>query len=497
VRKRTASSGLGSLGNAALTATSFLVVSGFAAVIGVIIAREFGRTAETDGFFAAYGVFVVLITASQAIRVSLLPPLARAREEGRLAGTAAGFAVALAAVGGVSVAVTWIAAEALAELLTGGGSEVAVDACAEALRWIVPAAVLQLFVGLAASSLAALDDYVTPAAGYAAGSAVGVAAILGRVDSAGVEAVSQGLAVSALVALAVPAVTLAWRARRSAMPRSAARPVGAPLHRRLGVFAAAAAVPLSLQLAYLASLPFAGGLGEGAVTSFGYAYLAATTFVGATAFSIGLVSSVPLSRVELDGAAIARHVVAATWVALTVIGGAVGLSALVGADVVEALLGSAYADDVGDEVALLVVALSAWMVVAVGVNIAFPLTFVAGRLRPLPWIALGALAVQVAVAWAASELGGLDALAVSLAISTSGVLVALLWLLGAVSPAVRGITLAAGFVGALTLVAFSIPGLLANGLVGALAGLAFYVVLVAVVRPRALRASWAYLRALR
>ena len=79
--KRTDSSGLGSLGSAALTATSLLVVSGFAAAVGVLIAREFGRTDETDGFFAAYGVFVVVVTASQAIRVAVLPSLARAQEQ--------------------------------------------------------------------------------------------------------------------------------------------------------------------------------------------------------------------------------------------------------------------------------------------------------------------------------------------------------------------------------------------------------------------------------
>ena len=86
MRKRTDSPGLGSLGAAALTAASLLVVSGFAALVGVLIAREFGRTDETDGFFAAYGVFVVIVTAAQAIRVAVLPSLARAREAGELAG---------------------------------------------------------------------------------------------------------------------------------------------------------------------------------------------------------------------------------------------------------------------------------------------------------------------------------------------------------------------------------------------------------------------------
>ena len=82
MRKRTDSPGLGSLGSAALTATSLIVVSGFAALVGVLIAREFGRTDETDGFFAAYGVFVVVVTAAQAIRVAVLPALARARAPG-------------------------------------------------------------------------------------------------------------------------------------------------------------------------------------------------------------------------------------------------------------------------------------------------------------------------------------------------------------------------------------------------------------------------------
>ena len=54
VSKRTASSGLGSLGTGAVTGMALAVQTGLAAVVGVIVARDFGRTAETDGFFAAY-----------------------------------------------------------------------------------------------------------------------------------------------------------------------------------------------------------------------------------------------------------------------------------------------------------------------------------------------------------------------------------------------------------------------------------------------------------
>lgn len=495
--KRTAAPGLGSLGNAALTAASLAVVSGFSAVIGIIIAHEFGRTDETDGFFAAYGVFIVVVTASQAIRVAVLPPLADARAEGRLAGVTAGFATTLAVVGVPLALVAILAADPLAAVLTGNGPDAAQSACAEALRWIVPASVCHLFVGLSASTLAALDDYATPALGYALASAAGLGLILARVDEDGISALSWGMALSAAVALLVPMVVLVGRALHASMPASAARPAGRPLHRRLGLFVAAAAIPLALQVAYVVSLPFAGRLGSGAVTSFGYAYLAATTLVSVTAFSIGLVSSVPLSRVGLDRSGVARHVGSAVWIALVVVGAAVGVLALVGGEVVESVLGGEYGDEVGSDVAHLVVLFSAWMVVAIGVNVTFPLTFVARRLRALPWIGLAALVVQVGVAWVGSELLQLDGLALSLAVSTALVLVLLLLQLDGLAPTVRRVALAALTIAALTAAAFVPPGLVLGGTASAVAGLALYAALVALVRPRGLRESWSYLRALR
>ena len=494
--KRTDSPGLGSLASAALTAASTLVVSAFAAIIGVIIAREFGRTDETDGFFAAYGLFIVIALAAQSIRIAVLPALSRARDERRLAGNIAGFATALAVVAVPLLLLAEFVADPLAGLLTGNGSDAAQDACADALRWIVPAAVAHLFAGLAASGLAALDDYVTAAFGYAAGSAAGLILILQRVDADGIVAVAWGMALNGAIALLVPVAVLVWRALRSSMPATAVRPAGLPLSSRLGVFAAAAALPISLQLLYVVCLPFAGRLGPGAVTSFGYAYLAAASLVSVTAFSIGLVSSVPLTRRGLAPGVAAVHVVSAAWVALTVIGAAVGAFALAGGGIVEGVLGDAYSGDVGRDVARLVVLLSPWMIASVGVNVAFPLAFVAERVRALPWIGAAALALQVAFAWAFAELLELDGLAIALTLSTYVVLLALLKELGALSDGMRGIAIAAVTIAIFTVVAFLPAGLLLGSLAATSAGLAVYAALVAVVRPNGLRASWSYLRAL-
>ena len=497
VSKRTESPGLGSLASAALTAVSTLVVTGFAAIVGVVIAHEFGRTEETDGFFAAYGVFIVIVLASQAIRLAVLPPLAIARQEGRLRGEVAGFGIALAVAALPFLVVGEVAARPVADLLTGSGSATAQDVCADALRWLVPAGIAYLFAGLAASGLAALDDYATAALGYALGGTAALIEILTRVDADGIAALYRGVALNGAIALAVPALGLAWRAGgRGCTDGRFARRVRS-LRSRLGIFATAAALPIALQLLYVVCLPFAGRVEPGAVTSFGYAYLAAASFVSITAFSIGLVSSVPLTRTGLGDGAAARHVTAAAWVALTVIGGAVGAFAVAGGKIVESLLGDAYGGDVGEEVSRLVVVLAPWMVASVGVNVSFPLAFVAGRLRKLPVIGACALALQVALAWIGSELLQLDGLAVALTLSTLLVLAALLGELGALDAGLRGILRAAAAIAAVALVAFVPANLLLGAVPAAIVGVVLYAVLVVAWRPRGLTESWGYLRALR
>jgi hypothetical protein len=486
---------LGSLASGALTATSILLVSGIAAVIGVVIAREFGRTAQTDGLLAAYGVFVVIVIAAQAIRVAVLPQLARARVEERLAGELAGFAIALGVIAVPTLLVAELAAGPLAELLTGDRSGVARDTAADALRWMLPAGVAHLFAALAASGLAALDDYATAALGYALGSAAGLTLILVRVDEDGIVAVAWGMALNGLVAMVVPVVGLAIRATRERMPRTAVRPTGPPLRARLQAFAVGAALPLALQLLYVICLPFAARLGQGAATSFVYAYLAASSLVAVTAGSLGIVTSVPLSRAGLTAREAVRHVVAASWMSLAFVGAAAGTFALAGGDLVEAVLGGAYGGEVGSDLGRLIVALSPWMVAAIGVSVTFPLAFVAGRTRGLPWIALAALVLQVPLAWAGASWFELEGLALALAITTLLVLAALLRELRALGETASDLGRAALVVGGLGLLAF-VPAIVFGSLAGAVVGIVIYGALFVAIRPRGLIESWRYLRAL-
>jgi hypothetical protein len=472
------------------------VQTGLAAVVGIVLGREFGRGPVTDGFFAAYGAFVVVVLAANAIRVTVLPSFARARRDGRLGGDVAAYAITLASLSVPLLLLGVLAADQIADLLTGGQGGLARDTAADALPWMLLAAMFQLFAGLAASALAALDDYVTPAAGFVLGSVAGLALILLRVHPDGVVALSHGMALNGAVALAVPVIGLCVRARSASMPGGAVRPAGDSYGVRLGTMGSGIALPLALQAIYLVCLPFAAREGNGALTTFGFAYLISSAVVAVTASSLGLVTAVPLARAGIDAARTTRHVVASAWIALVVIGAAAGVFALAGGRIAQTLLGSSYSSDVGAELGRLVVVFSLWAVVAVGVSVTFPLVFVAGLGRSLPLIAVAALGLQIGLAWAGQRLFGLDGLALALAGTTGAVLAALLTNLHALGPTTRGLALAALTVAVGTVLAYVPPGLLLPAVAAAVVGLGVYAVLLAVVRPAGFLDAWRYLRAL-
>src|SRR5438552_15969735 len=67
-----------------VTGFSYVMLSASGALAGVYLAHKFGRNDETDGFMAAYGVYLVLVLGAQAFRMVVVPDLTRAESEGRL-----------------------------------------------------------------------------------------------------------------------------------------------------------------------------------------------------------------------------------------------------------------------------------------------------------------------------------------------------------------------------------------------------------------------------
>jgi hypothetical protein len=254
--------------------------------------------------------------------------------------------------------------------------------------------------------------------------------------------------------------------------------------------------PLALQAIYLICLPLAAHEGVGSVTSLSYAYLIGSAVVAVTASSLGLVTSVPLTRAGLDPAGISRHVVSSSWIAVLTIGAVAGVFANAGGLIATHVLGSGYERHVGSQLGTLVVVLAPWMVASVGVSVVFPVFFVVERGSRLPALAGATVVVHVAIAFAARALFGLDGLAIALAVTTGLCLVAMLAALHASTSTLIGLGGAAALAGGLAAVVFGAANAALEPVAAAAAGLAVYAALIVVVRPPGLRRSWQYLRTL-
>jgi hypothetical protein len=478
----------------AFTGLSYVALSLAAAVAGAVLAHKFGRNRETDGFLAAYGVYLVLVLGAQAFRMVVVPDLTRAEAEGRLSEEFRAYVLAFLAVAVPATILAAVFSGFWGELVTGRLPKDSAVIAADALPWLIPAAFAQLLAALAASALAARDSYAAAALAFALGGVGGVVFFLLAADAHGLVSLAWGLALNGAIVIGIPAVVLARRGSRLRRHR------GIPLRLgyRLWQLFYGAAVPLALQGLYLIALRFAAGTGEGNVTSLSYAYLLAATFTSATAFSLSLIAAAPLTRRGVDAESAAEHVVHSAWVSLAFVGAAAGLVALVGGRVVTAVLGDAFSGNVGDELGRLVVYLSPWMVANAAFSITYPLMFVMRRTRLLIPLAFAGVIADIPISIAGRAWWGLTGVTFALGIAT---LLLTLGLMAALSVrmlllAVVGLARLSLLVGAATALAFGGASLVLSAVPAAAAGLALYALLLLGMRELGLAQAWQYVRAL-
>jgi hypothetical protein len=464
-----------------------------AAGAGALLAQKFGRTAQTDGFLAAYAVYSLLVLAAQAFRMVVVPDLTRAAAEGRLGGESRAYGIAFLTLAIPTSVLVAVFAHQLGGLVTGSLPQSSAHVAGRALEILVPAAFVQLLAALAASVLAALDSYGTAALGFGVSGLIGLAVFAALASSVGIVALAWALLVNAVIALGVPLLGL-LRLRALVGPAPARLEAG----RRLVNLLRGASVPIALQGCYLIALRLASHLGVGSVTSFTYAYLAASTLVGATGFALGVISSAPLTRRGVDGETAGRHVVHASWVSLTFVGAAAGICALVGGRIVHLILGDQYGGRVGHDLGLLVVYLSPWMIAWVGFVVTYPLVFVAARQRYLFPVALAGFLSMIPLGLGLRALWGLPGIAVAVGIAT---LVMACGLMAAVDRrtleiGVFGVLRLSVALGAATALAFGAVSLALPPISAAVVGAFVYGLIVLAMRSLGLADAWTYIRGL-
>jgi peptidoglycan biosynthesis protein MviN/MurJ (putative lipid II flippase) len=268
-----------------LTAVAQVAVLLGAALMGVLIARKFGSTAETDGFFTANAVYGVSLFVAQSLRTTTAAPLVEGGP---------GFARFREYLGGV----VWVFAGSVLVALAAAGLAGAVGIHADArasfqaaILILCPAAGLQLFTGEAAAMLAALDDYVAASVAYVIGSVVAIVGFVVLTGPLGVDGVPTALAAGAAasaLAVAIALVRRGWRPAPPVLDRASLRIAGRLV---LGAISLVAA-----QLVLVISVAFAGTTGAGNATLYSYAMMAIMLLTAALASPVSIVFAPVVAR---------------------------------------------------------------------------------------------------------------------------------------------------------------------------------------------------------
>ena len=141
--------------------------SAAAAGAAMLLAHKFGRTAATDGFLAAYGLYIVLALGAQAFRLVVAPDLTRAADEDRLGAELRAYSLSFAILALPTIVLVIAFRAPIADAMTGTAP--AAHEAERALPFFVVAAFGQLLAALLASALAARGSYGAAALGFGGG----------------------------------------------------------------------------------------------------------------------------------------------------------------------------------------------------------------------------------------------------------------------------------------------------------------------------------------
>jgi peptidoglycan biosynthesis protein MviN/MurJ (putative lipid II flippase) len=455
------------------------------AVIALVILLRFGKNRETDGLFAAYGVYGVLVVIAQTFRTTIVARLVEGsslfaaldRYLGAIGVIFLGAAVPLVALG-----------DPLAHLLIGKLGSTATHTARTALLVLWLAAGAQLTSALLAAALAVREEFALPGAAYVMGGIVSIAGVVGLAPVLGIQAVPLALCLGGATTAGLMLTRLA---RLGYRPSPAGLVPDRRSVARAGLLLWAAVGAISGQVAYVITIGFAARLGEGSPTLYTYANFAFLLFMAAIAGSMTIVLA-PRIAETWDRRPESLHgpMLEVVRAGLMMIAPVVAVVAIAGPAVARLALDAGDARTVVD----VVLVLSGGLVGGIALVVPLIAIFTQGRYGTLAAIAAAGVVLQFVLCAVALGLHSLVALAAaSLATGLIMAVVTLVVVLGSeAGAALRSTGREVAHVGAVAALAFA-PAL-ALGVVGgavvrplaALLGLAVFLA----VGPRALPRHW-------
>jgi peptidoglycan biosynthesis protein MviN/MurJ (putative lipid II flippase) len=427
-------------------------------LLALLVAVLIGNNARTDGFFAAFAVYSVVVTFAQSARTTVVARLLEG--QGRFTALNHYFGAALLVIVLVSVAFGPLGG-VVADLLTGDLPQSARETARTTLLILWPAAALQLFGALGAAMLGALGDFVWAGAAFMAGSLLAIPVFVVLEPSLGIDGVAVGMLIGSVISTIVVAVGLVrvgWRPAWATFtqPREAAR-AGR-------VLAISSFSFLIAQVGFIFMLAVGARLGVSVVTIFTYSFMAMSLVQALFVSSIPMVLAGPLALSwDRRPASLLPHNEAIFRAGLLLVVPVFAGAVLVGADVADLVL----ADFSDSEVHLFIdlfLILSANVVWGLIATVPYAAAVAIGRYTAVALLTLGVVALQVVLALVAGALDSVELLAAVVPVSTA---VSVLGTCAVVSarypliagPALAKILLRLSLAGA---VAFALPALVAE-----------------------------------
>ena len=398
-----------------LMAISTLAMAGASAIQAVLYLGEYGATARTDAFFAAFAVYQVAGVFTQATRVSSVPLLVGDRAIGMLR-----FFGGLAVIAVPVILACGPLAGPVADLLAPSATGSAHDLAVSALRILCVAIVLQLGAAGAATLLGMRDRFEPVAAAYAFGALTGLIVFV-AVRTTGELALAWSMLAMAVVTTSWAFVAL-WKVRRSEVADGTGGLGWRSYDRKsrlltesvttAGHFLGRSVVYFVINAFFLVTLAVVGREGgAGAATVLSYAYLLASYLVAGTSTAVGISRAPDMVRGAQEDEW--RTVVADTVphgyrYAILVSAPILAAGVVAATPVVDTLLptalGAGQADQLGRDILLL----APWTAAALVLNFAIPSLFALGKARTVNALAPFALAIHIGSVVLGGQIAGVE-----------------------------------------------------------------------------------------
>jgi peptidoglycan biosynthesis protein MviN/MurJ (putative lipid II flippase) len=443
---------------AALSQVALLGIQGIAALA---ILLTFGKGADTDAVFAAYGVYGMLVVMCQTLRLTVVARIVESPSPHAAFDRFLGAGLTLLLVAGV---VQLLFGEPLARVLTGdlGPHAVSVARWTLAILWVAVGG--QLVAALGAALLGVRGEFRYTGLSYVAGGVVNIALLLGLSGPLGVLSVATGVAAGTL--LSATAITL--QVRREGYRMERARVLAGVREWRTSVLlVVASAATVLTQLNFVISASFAARIDVGAVTIYTTAFFGSALIVALTASAAALVLAAPVAQTwDRDPDGLLPHLDTIMRAGLLLIAPAVAVAALVGDDALDVLMGGSFSAGDADTAIGAFVALSGFLIAMLAMQLPLLAAYALSRYRATAGLGLLATGVHVVACAIAVQLGAVVWLGAAASVSGLTTMTLLLWLVhrGSVARPLTIVGRDTAVVGAAALVSFGAPGLAAAAL---------------------------------